>query len=126
MPGRKIRIMIADDDSLIRTAIQRSLAGLGFEVSSACDGAEASVMLAAMTDAFPQLLITDMDMPGHTGDELAEIARRHRGDLKVLFTSGEPQPALVRSIAEDVNSRFLQKPFGTSTLLETIEEIGVV
>jgi two-component system, cell cycle sensor histidine kinase and response regulator CckA len=118
------QILLADDEPAIRGAIQRALTSAGYIVRPACDGFEARGFLERMSE-FPELFITDMDMPGYGGEELAQYARTRCTGLKVLFTSGEPQSHLLDAIEGDSNSRFLLKPFGSRKLLETIQEMGV-
>jgi two-component system cell cycle sensor histidine kinase/response regulator CckA len=73
----------------------------------------------------PQLLITDIDMPGYCGEELAQHARERFPEIKVLFTSGKPQRALLKVIATDDNARFLEKPFLKADLLDALQELEI-
>ena len=118
-------ILVADDEPLALRAIQSILVGRGFSVRSACDGTAGLSLVDDCADDSPQLLITDMDMPGCCGEELAEYARQRYPEIKVLFTSGEPQLALLRVIATDNNARFLEKPFLQADLLAVLEELGI-
>src|SRR4051812_46989762 len=94
-------IFLADDEPLTLRAIQSVLTGCGFAVRPASDGSKGMALVDQIVDDQPELLITDMDMPGCGGEELAEYARKRCRAIKVLFTSGQPQPRLVRSIAAD-------------------------
>jgi len=118
-------VFIADDEPLTLRAIQSLLTGYGFVVRPASDGSKGMALVDQITDDQPELLITDMDMPGCGGEELAEYTRKRCRAIKVLFTSGQPQPHLVRSIAADPNTRFLEKPFMQADLLDVLRELGV-
>jgi two-component system, cell cycle sensor histidine kinase and response regulator CckA len=118
-------ILLADDELVIRRAIQGALLDMGFDVRQASDGDEGRALLDEMKDNYPQLLITDIDMPGSGGEDLAEYARQRCGQIKVLFTSGKPRPALLKSIAGDANTRFLEKPFSPSDLAAAIQALGI-
>src|SRR5262249_6821305 len=111
MASQPATILLADDDLMIRRAIQDVLTDMGFSVRQACDGDEACALVDEINDVLPELLITDVDMPGCCGEELATYARQRFGGIKLLFTSGIPQPSLQRNIASDANACFLEKPF---------------
>jgi CheY-like chemotaxis protein len=118
-------ILVADDEPLTLRAIQSALMERGFIVQSASDGTQGLALVDQIGHDLPELLITDMDMPGYCGEEVAEYARKRFQTIKVLFTSGEPQPRLLKSIASDPNTRFLEKPFMQAELLNAIRELGV-
>lgn len=119
-------VLIADDEPLTLRAIQSILADQGFTVRPACDGTVGLALVDACGDDAPQLLITDVDMPGCSGEELASYARQKCHDIKILFTSGLPHSSLVKAIAEDANSRFLEKPFMKKDLLAALGELGIL
>jgi two-component system cell cycle sensor histidine kinase/response regulator CckA len=118
-------ILIADDEPLSLRALQSILVGRGFHVRAACDGAVGWSMVDDCGEDAPHLLITDMDMPGYCGEELAQHARERYPEIKVLFTSGEPQRALLKVIATDNNARFLEKPFLQADLLAALRELEI-
>jgi CheY-like chemotaxis protein len=118
-------ILVADDEPLTLRAIQSALMDRGFVVQSASDGTQGLALVDQIGRDLPELLITDMEMPGYCGEEVAAYARKHYPSIKVLFTSGEPQPRLVKSIASDPNTRFLEKPFMQAELLNAIRDLGV-
>ncbi|MFQ5971092.1 MAG: PAS domain S-box protein, partial [Alphaproteobacteria bacterium] len=87
-------LVVEDDERLRRVTVQR-LSDLGYEALNAESGQTALSMLK--DGAAIDLLFTDLIMPGGmNGDELAREARRLRPDLKVLFTSGYAEPAIIR------------------------------
>ncbi|MFN3410172.1 MAG: response regulator [Limisphaerales bacterium] len=114
------RILVVEDEPVLRDFVRTSLQAHGYEVLEAGDGLEALRVAAAHPDKI-DLLLTDMVMPnGMTGTQLAEQLRRARPDLRVLFSSGYSEE-LVGSpgkLAPGIN--FLPKPFDVRKLLKTV------
>ncbi len=125
MPVQTTTILLADDDPVTRYALQWALTDMGYDVRQACDGTEGCALIEEMKSDCPQLLITDLDMPGCCGEELAQFARQHFEQIKLLFTSGTPQASLLKSIATDRHALFLQKPFLRADLRAAMEQLGV-
>lgn len=87
------RILIVEDDSLVRDHVVALLQSLGHETVEACDGASALDLLRA--DGQFDLLFSDVMMPGGiSGAQLAVKARDIVPGLPVLLTSGYPDEAL--------------------------------
>ena len=59
-------------------------------------------------------------MPGLNGRELADVLRRQRPALRVLYVSGYPADVISRTGAVDSGVEFLEKPFTTQTLLARV------
>jgi chemosensory pili system protein ChpA (sensor histidine kinase/response regulator) len=108
------RILVVDDDDALREIYADSLAGSGYEVRSARDGATA---LQILEDGFtPCLMFLDLRMPGMDGWELA---RRIRADerwktLRIVVVAAHFR--IDREAAEIGASAWLQKPFDLSRL----------
>lgn len=79
-------VLVVDDDPSVLEVIVGMLEELGCEVISAKDGPEALAQLDR--DTRIEVLITDINMPGMDGHELAYLAKRRKPDLKVLQLSG--------------------------------------
>lgn len=103
------RVLLVDDEDLVRLSTADMLSDLGYEVVEASSGAQALQLVAEGAD--PQLLITDHLMPGMSGDELARHIRMQTPDLPVLIISGY---ADVTGIAADLPR--LTKPFRVGEL----------
>ena len=83
-------VLVVDDDPAVLDVIVDMLEDLGCEVVSAQSGADALDRLEQNRDI--SILITDINMPGMDGHELAERAKRARPELNVLQLSGrEPR-----------------------------------
>ncbi|HEX2146713.1 MAG TPA: PAS domain S-box protein, partial [Pseudorhizobium sp.] len=93
LPGGSEIILAVEDDARVRRVAVSRLTDLGYTVIEAENGAEALAKLRQNPGI--TLLFTDIVMPGGiTGDELAEIVREERPDIKVLFTSGYAEPEI--------------------------------
>lgn len=85
----KPAILLVDDDLFLLTLTAELLSGLGYPVTTASDGIEA---LAALDDGHAvDLLVTDVQMPGLHGLELARRAKVIRPTLAVLYCTGNPE-----------------------------------
>lgn len=79
------RILIIDDDEMIRTVFERFLKGKGYVVNCAADGKEGLLLLESNT---PNLVITDIMMPGTDGLEVVLSMREKHPDIPVIAISG--------------------------------------
>jgi PAS domain S-box-containing protein len=112
------RVLVVEDEPAVRSLARRSLESMGVAVFEAENGREALEILAR-TDAQPQLVLTDVIMPGLNGRELAEaIAVRHPG-LPVLFMSAYAEDDVARSLLPE-QSTYIQKPFAPDTLVAQV------
>jgi PAS domain S-box-containing protein len=104
------RVLMVEDDDLVRAHALRLLESLGYNVTAACNGPEALELLRK--DVPCDLLFTDVIMPGGmTGPQLAEAARALRPDLRVLYTSGYTEDAIVHNGRVDPGINLLHKPY---------------
>jgi CheY-like chemotaxis protein len=94
----------------------------GYTVVEAHDGAEA-LQLEEMHEGAIGLLITDMVMPGMSGQELAARLQQNRAGLQTLYMSGYSELAAAESAQGNSSIRLLTKPFSRSALLRAVHEI---
>ena len=107
--------MIVEDDALVRTSVIAQIQSLGYKTLSAANAAEA----LAIADGGAQfdLLFTDVIMPGKmNGRQLAEEMAKRRSPLKVLFTSGYTENAIIHHGRLDPGVLLLAKPYRKSEL----------
>ena len=109
-------ILVVDDLAEIRDLVRRDLEAAGYKVLQAHNGAAA--LLAAMNHAGRiDLLLTDVQMPGMNGRELAKWIRAQLPEIAVLYMTGDPGHVFEREEVEDSEEFFLDKPFDRQTLL---------
>jgi PAS domain S-box-containing protein len=101
--------LLVDDREDVRHAVAMLLRSLGLDVVEAEDARQALAHFAE-AEAVPELLVTDLVMPGMSGTELAEALVREHPDLRVLFVSGYPDAEEPRRIGP-ARTALLQKPF---------------
>ncbi len=121
-PSGTETILLVEDEDGVRSLARHILAGRGYTVLEAADGAGA-VRLADEHPGPIHLLVTDVVMPGAGGRAVADgVAERHPG-VRALFVSGYTDDAVVRQgiLHEAVN--FLQKPFTAVALAQKVREV---
>jgi CheY-like chemotaxis protein len=115
-------ILVVEDDALVRGYVIAQLGGLGYRTLVASDGMSA-LALVDQGLAF-DLLFTDMIMPGGmNGRELADAVRKRRPGVKVLYTSGYTDDAIVHEGHLDPGVSLLSKPYRKSDLAQKIREV---
>jgi CheY-like chemotaxis protein len=108
------RLLVVDDDQLVLRMMERALRDDGLHVTAVhCPEAALDVLRDARRHI--DVLLTDIVMPKLDGVELATVARQHRPQLEVLFTSGYIEPSHQHSMPPD--ARLLCKPFTPDELL---------
>ncbi len=121
--GRGLTVLVAEDEDAVRTAVVRSLTGVGFQVLQG-DCAQTALAAARAHGSPIDLLLTDLVMPGESGAQLARALRRERPEVKVLFMTGFPGDArTAEALAENTGSDVMQKPFKHSTLVERVRRM---
>jgi DNA-binding NtrC family response regulator len=118
-------VLVVDDEKRIADTLAAILEFKGYESRAAYDGAAALEMCRAR---IPDLLITDVVMPGMSGIELGIAVKRECATCHVLLFSGQAATAQMLEDAEACGHRFelLAKPVHPSQLLERVEQlIGV-
>jgi two-component system, cell cycle sensor histidine kinase and response regulator CckA len=114
----KKTILVVDDEEVIRSLMARMLNEDGYRVLTAPDGFEALRILAESA-ATVDLLLTDLTMPGMTGEQLARCAAGRLPAPRFLFVSGFFPAAPDRSLPGPL----LLKPFARRDLLALVGEL---
>ena len=114
-------IMVVEDDESVRQLAVDSLIEMGYKVVSSSGAADALRLLGAGIAI--DMLFTDVVMPEMNGRKLAEEARRQRPGLKVLFTTGYTQNAIVHGGVLDRGVDLIVKPYPADKLARKIREI---
>ena len=116
--GSKPKILIVDDEASIRDLCSRIL-GPAYEIVTAADGPSA---IALAVQFLPDLLLTDLKMPGMTGLEAARQIVAAAPEVSVVVMTGFSEfDSLLETVRFGVNG-FLMKPFSPDDLRKTVEE----
>jgi DNA-binding response OmpR family regulator len=115
-----MKILLVDDDDLVRSAIVEVLRDAGYEVVETADPHEALGLPSAIGS--PGLVITDIDLQSTlNGFDVAAVAHRLWSTVRVILISGLSAEHTGQIL--DPRDRYLQKPFSQSGLLGAIEEL---
>ena len=115
-------VLIVEDADPVRALMRESLTRQGYKILEASGGTAALDLLSRLP-AELDLLVTDVVMPGLSGRELAEQLKGKYPGLRVLFTSGYTDDAILRQGILQTGITFLQKPFTPETLSRKVRGI---
>ncbi|EJN15343.1 PAS domain S-box [Bradyrhizobium sp. YR681] len=123
-PGASLQketILVVEDDERVRSISSESLRDLGYTVIEAASAKEA---IRKIEDGHaPDLLFTDVVMPGMTGADLAAELLKRQPELKVLFTTGYTRNAIVHNGVLDAGKHLLPKPFAIEDLAAKVRSL---
>jgi len=122
LPAGSETILLAEDEPAVRTLAAHILRVHGYEVLEARDGEDA-IRVADEYLGSIDLLITDVVMPGRGGRQAAEVIRRSRPGLRVLFMSGYTDDAVVRNGVLHDQVHFIQKPFTAAAFIDEVRKV---
>jgi len=108
-------VLVVEDEPLVRSLTVRTLARLGYRCFVA-ETAEQALRMIRDREADPELVITDVVLPGESGGWLGEQLARERPGLLVLFMSGFTDEEVIRRGLLAAGRPFLQKPFAPGEL----------
>ncbi|MBR1143355.1 CHASE3 domain-containing protein [Bradyrhizobium sp. AUGA SZCCT0431] len=114
-------ILVVEDDELVRNFVTTQLQTLGYQTLDTSDGPSA---LQAVKNGLPfDLLFTDVILPnGMSGRQLADEVVKHRPGIRVLYTSGYTDNAIVHQGRLDPGVLLLSKPYRKSQLAKMIRQ----
>ena len=116
MDTERVRILVVDDEELIRALLSELFTAEGYEVTTAVDGEQALELLG--TERF-DLVLTDLIMPGLDGVEVLLHAKRIDADRPVVVMTGHAPVDTVSRLTESGADDYITKPFD----LEDVKEI---
>lgn len=117
IPGKNCAILIIDNDESILKLLDVILSGFGCKTTCLDSSLNAMERFAQSPDAF-DLVITDMDMPGLTGEDLISGMKKTRPDIPMILCAGID--ALLTKNMSPKPDKILRKPFTKNQLIETI------
>jgi CheY-like chemotaxis protein len=120
-PGSEPRrvVLVVDDEPVVRSWVLRALEEAGIAAAEARDGREA-LRLVAEGRIRPATLLTDIDMPGMSGVELAARLTALRPDLRVVMMTGDPRRAEEARAHPSIVETVLLKPLAGEELLSAL------
>ena len=115
MPSHSI--LLVEDDVIVRQTLQEILVDEGLNVFVAADGREG---LAALEQAIPDLIISDIRMPYVDGYELLAAVRKRSPLCPVIFITAKAEDADIRMGMSLGADDYLVKPFDPAELIDTV------
>ena len=122
MPTGDEVVLVVEDDPAVRAYLVTSLGTLGYKMLEAADGPAARTVL----NETPQidLLLTDVVLPGGmNGRQVAEAARERHPKIRVLFTSGYAENAVIHHRKVDEGVEMLSKPYTRQVLSQRVRQV---
>jgi CheY-like chemotaxis protein len=111
-----LRVLLVEDDDLIRASTTEMLASMGHHVAEAADSGDALELLDRIEF---DVMVTDVSLPGASGTELAHRALRRQPDLRIVFASG--YGSLPRLDGQAGNAILLRKPYDEKGMLKALQ-----
>jgi PAS domain S-box-containing protein len=115
-------ILLVEDEDLVRQVARRILERYGYTVLAAASGQQA-LDLSRQHAGPIHLMLTDVVMPGMSGQEIREDLQSKRPEMEVLFMSGHTENAIVHHGVLDEGTAFIQKPFKHEVLARKVREV---
>ena len=115
------KVLVVDDNISLTAILEQMLVEEGFEVNAAADGEEGYL---AYLLSRPDVILTDIHMPGKNGLELMKHIRMHDPEARAIYMSGD-WGSFQSAIEEEQKkfcTRFLRKPFSGPELMRLLSE----
>jgi len=117
--GGTERILVGEDNEMVRKVVERLLSDAGYALTLAHDGT--AVLDAVATQTF-DLLLLDAVMPGPSCSEVVERVRALRPGLRIVLSSGYTADRRIAELIRDRSVSFLPKPYDPNTLLRALRD----
>jgi nitrogen-specific signal transduction histidine kinase/ActR/RegA family two-component response regulator len=121
-PARAASILLVEDDRKVRAFAASALARFGHTIHAFASGEEVLAALSALSPP-PELLITDVMMPGMNGRVLADHVTERLPNIRVLVVSGYPDNVIVHHGILKKGIGVLAKPFSIEQLTRRVSEV---
>jgi PAS domain S-box-containing protein len=116
-------ILLIEDDAAVRRLTTRVLSSFGYQILSAADGQEALMLTRELPPNSVHLLLTDIVMPGISGQDVRLKVIEQHPSMRVLYMSGYTDTMVVQHATVADGTPFLQKPFTPRVLLERVRTV---
>jgi two-component system, cell cycle sensor histidine kinase and response regulator CckA len=122
VPGGGELVLLVEDEPALRELAIIMIERLGYRVADAGSGDEA-LALVEKQNVRPDVVLTDLVLPGISGRQLAEQLCRILPEAKIIYMSGYADDAIARDGTIGADVAFLQKPFTLASLSEKIKSV---
>lgn len=114
------RVLVVDDEALIRWSLSEQLSRAGYEVHQAADGAAALAMLQSDTEPI-DLVVLDLKLPDTDGLSLLKLIRRIRPVARVVMMSAFATALNIDEARREGVEEIIPKPFDSLYMLRAVE-----
>jgi len=118
---RRAKVLVADDDAVVRETVRDRLMHRGWDILTACDGREA---LGTTLQSRPDLVLMDIYMPNMDGLTVLECLRREpavRDTLVMIVTSSDRVSDITRAASWNI-ADYVTKPFSAAELVARVDQ----
>jgi len=112
-------LLVAEDEPIVRMALVEVLKDAGYSVLEASDGKRGQVICS---ECRVDLLISDIKMPGASGYELADTARKFNPEVRIILLTGYTKEPLPEGLRQ-AHIRIIRKPFEFQEILAETERL---
>ena len=128
-PNRSLLVLLAEDDDDLRALLRDSLEAEGHRVVELEDGYELGDYVQVSKSSVsgrirPDLIITDVRMPGRSGLEVARHAREVGLDCPIIVVSAFADPAMRRAVDELGGATLLAKPLDAEAIARSVSMVA--
>jgi CheY-like chemotaxis protein len=117
--GEGARVLVVEDEDVLREAAARTLRRSGFEVFEAANGSAAIDVLRASGSRIDVILL-DMTIPGSSSHEVVAEYAKARPDARVILTSAYSEETARKAVSGPQVRGFIRKPFHLGVLVKTL------
>jgi CheY-like chemotaxis protein len=115
-----LRVLVIEDDAGVRDIVERVLVARGYQVHLAASGEEA---LEASHDTPPDLVVSDIVLPGRDGFQTVAAIRQRWPHVRACFMSGQFEPSLASAAGLVLERPVLRKPFALTELVSLVQSL---
>lgn len=116
-------ILLVEDAELVRTLARQVLETAGYRVLEAASAEAALKLCETINGTHIDLLLTDVVMPGMSGNDMSKVLIAKQPNMPVLYMSGYTDDAIVQHGVLEAGINFLQKPFSPGALALKVREV---
>ena len=123
MNKRRISIVIADDNDMMRSILRGMLRGEEYDVIGEARNGLAAVEMAERLK--PDIIYMDVMMPEKNGIEALVEIKRASPEIEIIMVTGNSDPETVQESIQNGACGFIIKPFNAARVLDTLAKVGV-